>query len=138
VTFFVIWENEGLGGGETRYARPWRPVKPLLTICDAKAISVEQWAHLIILGCTRDNRSALGALITVEEPRGGRLLMSWQRLGEGEMGRGVAGDELGHVEMDEMGDELRDGTASAEMVLDIDCCRRRSEKGEEKVMDGRR
>ncbi len=47
---------ERYDGGDTRYARPWRPVKPLLTICAPNARSALQVPQRRVSGLLRDSR----------------------------------------------------------------------------------
>lgn len=50
------------GGGATRKARPWRPVKPLLTIWLEKARSVAQVEHLRVSGVERKREMSEGSV----------------------------------------------------------------------------
>jgi hypothetical protein len=62
----VGWLRGGGGGGEIRYARPCRPVKPFETICEVKAMSVLHVEHLMVLGRTADSFRCCSSLCLFE------------------------------------------------------------------------
>jgi hypothetical protein len=111
--FFSAAEADGAGGGgDTRKARPCRPVKPLLTICVAKATSVAQVLHFRMLGCVMERRAGWGWGVEDGFFWSAALRRPLRLLAAGEEGMkcGTEGDVLGEVAADEVGEELSEGT----------------------------
>ena len=124
------WCNGEEGGGATRYARPWRPVKPLLTIWDVKANSVEHLRHFRVFGAAFRNLVSISA-----SSLSGMPWRAWWRFECAVRGEAEVGDEDG-VEKEERGEEVREGTDASE-VLELDVVEDfRRVKGKEKA--GRR
>jgi hypothetical protein len=96
-------------------------VKPLLTISEAKAISVAHALHRNVEGCVSSIclRGCVG---------------SWPCKAACRRLCGVGGEELGDVVVEEAGELLRIGTAYScvsEVVLELDCWRSRWWRGKE-------
>lgn len=103
----------GEGGGATRYARPCRPVKPLLTTWLASAMSVAQVTQRRVLGCARVKpRGSSSSSVTnrILVPYSGILERAARRndfadVGEdGRMKCAEGGEEEGVVDGEEVGE----------------------------------
>lgn len=105
-------------------------MKPLLTIWDVNARSVEQLRHFRVLG------AAFRSLVSIPgSSLSGMPWRAWCRFECAVRGEGEVGDEDG-VEKEERGEEVREGMDASE-VLGLDVVEDfRRVKGKEKV--GRR
>jgi hypothetical protein len=111
-------------------------VNPLLTICDVKAMSLEQQRHLRVAGAMRVSAGSFVRNLSGSELFGERASSKWSfpffAAGIGrEYVDGGEEDGVDVAEAEAVGELLREGTDSAEEAED---CRRR--KGKPKV--GRR
>lgn len=90
-------------GADTRYALPYRPVKPLLTICELKAKSAEHVEHLRVSGWIFRSFGVWSGSAEVGQP-------SFMKLGEKYEGvGGVSGLSIELDRTESVGDEPKDG-----------------------------